>query len=80
MILVLESGSLGFRETTDGGGEVREDIGLPFSNLIPGERTLQSVDVGDGSGCTTGWFCRATRAAAAASLEWLFLGGLIPGW
>ena len=47
MMLVLESGSLALLRVAAEGGGVREDIGLPFSSLIPGERCLQSVDDGE---------------------------------
>lgn len=79
-MLVLESGSLGLPAAAEGGG-VREEMGLPFSNLMSGERGLQSVDVGDASaGWTTAWFLSATRAAAAASLDWIPLGGAMLCW
>ena len=46
-MLVLESGSLGL--VTVEGGDVRDDIGLPFSSLMPGDNDLQSACVGEPS-------------------------------
>ena len=69
-MLVLESGSLGLLAAADGGGD-NDEMGLPLSSLISGDRGLQSTEVGeDCEGWTdVGGSCRATKATAAASLD-----------